>query len=312
MARKLQSRACHSEWTSDIAMMPTSPCESLCQGSSFALCWLLCSLLPFPQALDSEVEQVPGLSCLDRPPSHVGGPELLHLLSACACFARASPSDRLFLVQALQQAGGGVAACGTGSHLWQGSSPLLSFGVTWYPVLHCPGGRVSSSGASRMPWVSARMGFFTFEHIVTGPLTTLYLLSTLVPAELSDAPVVAAADVGVALGPAVDAVHNAASVVSLRPSADRLPLLFRHSRGTVAAIRKAVAFSCGARLALATLMLLGVAVDRWGLHCGEGSGEGGQGGFWPEAGYNSRPLFVGRLLWKDPASLPPLLVPPRP
>ena len=76
---------------------------------------------------------------------------------------------------------------------------------------------------------------------------------------------VAAADVGIAIGPAVDAVHDVSSVVSLSPSFPSIALAVRSARCANANVRKALAFGFGARLGLALVLLLGAAVDRWAL-----------------------------------------------
>ncbi|CAI7813531.1 unnamed protein product [Closterium sp. NIES-54] len=138
-------------------------------------------------------QQQPGaapevVSCVEKPAAQTPQEELSALVQATSVFARASPIDRLCILEALQANGAFVAACGTG---------------------------------------------------------------------IVDAPVVAEADVGLAVGAAPDVVRDAAAVVVLDGSFGAVRFLLEEGRGLLLNLRKATALSLGTRLGLALVMLTG-------------------------------------------------------
>ncbi|CAI7874880.1 unnamed protein product [Closterium sp. NIES-53] len=128
------------------------------------------------------------VSCVEKPAAQTPQEELSALVQATSVFARASPIDRLCILEALQANGAFVAACGTG---------------------------------------------------------------------IVDAPVVAEADVGLAVGAAPDVVRDAAAVVVLDGSFGAVRFLLEEGRGLLLNLRKATALSLGTRLGLALVMLTG-------------------------------------------------------
>lgn len=72
------------------------------------------------QVQDVEAQQ-DTVSCIDRPPAQSTGEELGELLSGCSVFSRATPTDRLCIVEQLHAPTMGqsncVAVCGTGGSL---------------------------------------------------------------------------------------------------------------------------------------------------------------------------------------------------
>ncbi|CAI5461850.1 unnamed protein product [Closterium sp. Yama58-4] len=128
------------------------------------------------------------VSCVEKPAAQTPQEELSALVQASSVFARASPIDRLCILEALQANGAFVAACGTG---------------------------------------------------------------------IVDAPVVAEADVGLAVGAAPDVVRDAAAVVVLDGSFGAVRFLLEEGRALLLNLRKATALTLGTRLGLALLMLAG-------------------------------------------------------
>ncbi|CAI7847070.1 unnamed protein product [Closterium sp. NIES-54] len=72
-----------------------------------------------------------------------------------------------------------------------------------------------------------------------------------------DASVLAAADVGIAVGPAPAAVRDAASVVLLDPSFGAVRFLLEEARAALSNVRKGLALELGCKLGLALVVLLG-------------------------------------------------------
>ncbi|GJP85344.1 hypothetical protein CLOP_g15446 [Closterium sp. NIES-67] len=128
------------------------------------------------------------VSCMDKPAAQTPVEELRGVVQATSVFARASPIDRLCILEALQANGACVAACGTG---------------------------------------------------------------------IVDAPVVADADVGLAVGAAPDVVRDAAAVVLLDGSFGAVRFLLEEGRALLINVRKAAALSLGCRLGLVVVMLVG-------------------------------------------------------
>ncbi|CAI5979639.1 unnamed protein product [Closterium sp. NIES-64] len=142
----------------------------------------------YPHQVQQQEVQQDAISCTERPPAQSTGEELRALVAGTSVVARASPTDKLCILEALQMNGQLVAACGS---------------------------------------------------------------------SLTDASVLAAADVGIAVGPAPAAVRDAASVVLLDPSFGAIRFLLEEARAALSNVRKGLALELGCKLGLALVVLLG-------------------------------------------------------
>ncbi|GJP39705.1 hypothetical protein CLOM_g24048 [Closterium sp. NIES-68] len=142
----------------------------------------------YPHQVAQQEVQQDAVSCAEHPPAQSTGEELRALVAGTSVLARASPTDKLCILEALQMNGQLVAACGS---------------------------------------------------------------------SLTDASVLAAADVGIAVGPAPAAVRDAASVVLLDPSFGAVRFLLEEARAALANVRKALALELGCKLGLALVVLVG-------------------------------------------------------
>ncbi|CAI5483171.1 unnamed protein product [Closterium sp. Yama58-4] len=148
----------------------------------------------YPHQVQQQEVQQDAISCTERPPAQSTGEELRALVAGTSVVARASPTDKLCILEALQMNGQLVAACGS---------------------------------------------------------------------SLTDASVLAAADVGIAVGPAPAAVRDAASVVLLDPSFGAVRFLLEEARAALSNVRKGLALELGCKLGLALVVLLGTLWLRW-------------------------------------------------
>ncbi|CAI5992931.1 unnamed protein product [Closterium sp. NIES-65] len=142
----------------------------------------------YPHQVQQQEVQQDAISCTERPPAQSTGEELRALVAGTSVVARASPTDKLCILEALQMNGQLVAACGS---------------------------------------------------------------------SLTDASVLAAADVGIAVGPGPAAVRDAASVVLLDPSFGAIRFLLEEARAALSNVRKGLALELGCKLGLALVVLLG-------------------------------------------------------
>eukprot|EP00897_Mesotaenium_endlicherianum_P004021 jgi/Mesen1/3647/ME000200S02723 len=146
------------------------------------------------------------LSCAECPPHRMADEEISEVLSSALVFARATPGDKLRILDSLQAAGHCVAVTGDGK--WR----------------------------------------------------------SFVAAGMNDAAVLAAADVGMAMGVGTDVARDAAAMVLLDSDFSNLAFAVSEGRRLLDNLRKAVAFYLGAKAGLVILFVVGTLWDRRDLN----------------------------------------------